>query len=163
MWPVACGRAVKGRETSASRTAWTPDLPRLLASIVRGNGQKQEVGGGCGRWDLFLKAYKRVWPVCQKLETDFSYHLPPTPHLPAKPANRAHAASLSHGWVCGSVARELLAMPEPKVRFLIHGQPTSHPLHPTSRQNPLRLLRNHLPEGRVFEKSSGKNEAVTML
>ena len=35
----------------------------------------------CGRWDLFLKAYKRVWPVCQKLETDFSYSLPPTPHI----------------------------------------------------------------------------------
>jgi len=52
----------------------------------------QEVG-------LFLKACKRAWRGLAKHKTNFSYHLPPTSHIPAKPTNRAHAASMSHDYV----------------------------------------------------------------
>ena len=53
-WPVVCSGAVSGNEISSPRLAWTPDFPRLIASVVRGYVVVR------GKEEWFVSPAKRV-------------------------------------------------------------------------------------------------------
>ena len=80
---------------------------------------------------MFLKACKRVWHGLSRCETDFSYHLPPTSHVPAQPKaapQKSPSPWGGPGWV-------LLAMQEPNVEclFTANPPPTTYIRHPAFR------------------------------
>ena len=81
MWPVACSGPVNGNKTSTSCPAWTPDLPRLPASVVRGNGKTGGRGWDVGGGYLERRSKTSRGGLAGFDKNDVSYTPPPTPHL----------------------------------------------------------------------------------